>query len=917
MKYYVVLFKKFNNYFNRIIKGYDTIAEYEADVGTGNYYHYASEINYNPADNVSTELIMNDCPFDADYLIYYDDDEEIVSRWFILETVKMRNGQYKHSLRRDVIYEFHEELLDSPVYIQKAYLQDDDPFIFNDEGMSLNQIKTEETLLKDQTGSAWVVAYVAKDTLDGGVSIQVPKESVTMQKNLNDLASELGISESDLASIFDGGTKRYINKVTLKAWVNYVDMTNQEAYMSYVCDGDLTFDHYQQGFTNHNPVSDCIAKLDPQRRDDTILFVYNAKGANTAGNIWSTAVQTYKAQLKNAWQTLTGYKHLSYSMFQKLLKYANDKTPIYVNGSLKRISINVISTDIMNHSIVATSSPFSDIVTKFYNDYNSVATYLNISNLRDLDTSGKFFAINSNGGNFTATLEDITDTSDIPAIECSLSTTRNSLQDQVYDMFVIPFNNTQATDGSNYYDLTGENSIRIMQEFVKTMTSKVIYDIQLLPYCPMPEVVASGLIRIDKLTEHYDFDFITRTNGRLSETYAVENSDYIIITGPGIVKGTYAWTPSLTDASVPPNIEFTYELFNPAAALSVNVTNVGNTWTIEIEAEDSDALYSVKPTLKVDYDSTRTVIENIVLYPKKASFQVNISKSLSLKDSIKVESQCNKYRVVSPNYQGSFDFNVAKNGGSCEGFIAECTYKPYVPYIKVVPQLSGLYGGNYGDARGLICGGDFSLGRVNSAWEEYQLNNKNYQNIFNREIQSLDLEQSIAYRNQAISSAVGILTGGGAGAVGGAAASGSWIGAVVGGVAGTAGSAVGAGIDIDTLARQQKDARNLAIDKFNYQLGNIKALPYTLTKVSAFDINSKIWPFLEYYTCTDKEKEALENKIAYESMTVMRIGTFGEFYQIYDTPRYFKGELIRNTEIAEDNHIFEAIYAELLKGVYI
>ena len=49
----------------------------------------------------------------------------------------------------------------------------------------------------------------------------------------------------------------------------------------------------------------------------------------------------------------------------------------------------------------------------------------------------------------------------------------------------------------------------------------------------------------------------------------------------------------------------------------------------------------------------------------------------------------------------------------------------------------------------------------------------------------------------------------------------------------------------------------------------------------------------------------------------MRIGTFGEFYQIYDTPRYFKGELIRNTEIAEDNHIFEAIYAELLKGVYI
>ena len=96
----------------------------------------------------------------------------------------------------------------------------------------------------------------------------------------------------------------------------------------------------------------------------------------------------------------------------------------------------------------------------------------------------------------------------------------------------------------------------------------------------------------------------------------------------------------------------------------------------------------------------------------------------------------------------------------------------------------------------------------------------------------------------------------------------------------------------------------------------LKILPYTLTIVSSFDINSKIWPFLEYYTCTEEEKEALEKKIQYESMTVMRIDLIGTYFGASEEKHYLKGELIRNEEIAEDNHIFEAIYAEFVKGVY-
>ena len=216
----------------------------------------------------------------------------------------------------------------------------------------------------------------------------------------------------------------------------------------------------------------------------------------------------------------------------------------------------------------------------------------------------------------------------------------------------------------------------------------------------------------------------------------------------------------------------------------------------------------------------------------------------------------------------------------------------------------------------MLCGGDFSLPRVSDAWINYQLNNKNYQNIFNRDIQHLDFMQGLEMRNQLVSGAVGLL-GDAAKGAGGGAILGGGSGAIAGAIAGTGLSAIGYGIDVDTLAKQHRENRQLAVDKFNYQLGNVKALPYTLTKVGSFDAISKVFPFIEEYVCSEKEMEAFKAKIKYESMTVMRIGTIKEHAE-YDTElNYFKGSLIRNDSIADDPHILNAIYEELLKGVYI
>ena len=53
--------------------------------------------------------------------------------------------------------------MNSTAYVEKGLLAQNNPLIFNKEGMLLNQIKKEEVLLKDNSQVPWLVAYIAKN----------------------------------------------------------------------------------------------------------------------------------------------------------------------------------------------------------------------------------------------------------------------------------------------------------------------------------------------------------------------------------------------------------------------------------------------------------------------------------------------------------------------------------------------------------------------------------------------------------------------------------------------------------------------------------------------------------------------------------------------------------------------------------
>ena len=157
----LLILKGFNNYFNRKIKKYTDLQDY-IDKSVLSYTF--TNINFNPNDGVYTSQVIgseNQLEADTkplnwendgspDYVICYEtetlgDETEAVyirSRWFVLESVRTRSGQYELALKRDNLADHLEQVLSAPCFVEKGWIGGGlNPIIFNDEGVSFNQVK--------------------------------------------------------------------------------------------------------------------------------------------------------------------------------------------------------------------------------------------------------------------------------------------------------------------------------------------------------------------------------------------------------------------------------------------------------------------------------------------------------------------------------------------------------------------------------------------------------------------------------------------------------------------------------------------------------------------------------------------------------------------------------------------------------
>lgn len=1017
----ILLLKGYNNYFNRIRKKETSITAYKE--ASTSYLEYPN-VNFDPQDGILTSLVVGSevqkvdivngqsevigqevlkfddlgCP---DYLICHD-NQTIKSRWFIMESVKITQGQYKLALKRDVLIDYGESIMNSPCFVEKGNITDfNDPLLLNPENMSFNQRKTGEKLLRDNTYCAWLVGYLKKDmneskTITYTFPATVPN-SVALDSfpwaNCVDIYNLDGTSTSStktaskaaLDSSYIKFRTWYPSASTL-GWVNPKNIRS-----AFSLNGNLITNEYNKANQDWEGLTSTALDLE-EHIPGTSVSIGIAEGeAEKLGKEifdhtfnWSYVKQYFDTLINATKYTVTSGNNLV-DVTEDLTKY--NGLLVTKNSKVYRLTVGQGSSRSYDIYYTGEDNNCNDYLSSLYYEPFS---YRYLYRNQDNPTKNKVkITLNYQQYQITATEVVLGQTI---SFTLPVSANRNTCDDAAYDMFAIPMDPNALgfnVAKSNVYVRNGSTSICRVANVTETelavamklMTSEGagteagwVYDLQLLPFCPLgtsfmnkvrvigpsygSDTPSDVRLDINGLTEGKDYVWITnneatpkkrgivffpsKANFDVDINVTVDNT-HIVNEFRTLEKPTMLYFGHSDDTGYPGDwplyyIDFSYGSADDSIDLSYNSLRFGGDLLYDLENSNLALLGSFGGNgnqvgiyfvvfNQGNYDPLTTyspIVYDTHDTTDDDSF-ISLKTNWILPDGPverKIQNETDFYRITSPNYNSFYEFKKTKlDGNKIEGLRAICTYKPYTPFIKVNPNLNdSLYSiQDYNDNIGLTLAGDYSIPMISDAMINYELQNRNYQAIFNRSVQNLDLNNRIVREQQEFQGVMNTITapigGGAAGALAGAKAGpyGAIAGAVVGAAGGIAASTVGYAKDKEWLQQQQYEARDYAIDNFNYQLGNIQALPQTMTKSTPLSYNNKVWPILESFSCTPKEREILVNKLKWDGMTIMAIGTLSDYTQ---PGGKLKGQMIRLDDLNDDSHIANAIYEEVNKGFY-
>ena len=863
MKEKILRLYKFRNYYNRIIDRKENIEEY------GEPLHSLTSTNFNPNDDVSAEHVFNYEPIIdendhevlPDYMVATSDNNIILSRWWVIDSLRLRNGQYKCILLRDVVADYYNEVLNATTFIEKAKLPITSKLIFNDEDMGFNQIREDPVFLKDTSNMPWVVAYIPRDFPNTATSKEISTKLIYDENpdvHANFIVSDFlnsDIYKDQNKLIFPAGVPeetdtRIVGRYRAKINGSYKETKFYPFYNILTGDPYTFYNHVVESQTVFNtfgyiyPEFSYNSNYEPGLANKE-FFANLIKDTFSISDYQNTDTVGGREVLQN---TLTSLKDGNENIFVpygiKNIIFDGaivEDTTHHVFYQVKYKQKEYEKTINVVEGLGATSELYNKLAQFFDLTLNQspivgsarVEEYFN-SNAFTLIIKGTFEYYD---------LEIINDTLDLK-YQLPVPTERTSCRNAGYDIVCAPYDDgytieqfvkaKDETEVDHYEILSNTNTIKeapiqILQEMQTSLGSGQVMDIQVLPFCPIKNINRSANVK------------------------------------------------------------------------RVNISS-GNVTTLDFIYDENDVIKSVM--LWCSSDEVDGIINYQIPMPIDPI-------------QLKIKSQTEKYRVVSPLYDAMYDFNPYKNGG-IQGFRYYCKMKPFQPYVKVIPVFNSnwLYGANTDfDSRGCVSTGNYSATQLKDAWGEYVQNNTNYQAIFNRSIENQELNNSVSRTKDIYSAVFGTISG-----TSNLAATGAYFG-------GGPGAGIGAGIGLATSATTgiinynlNEKLRNEAIDytkdQFGYQLGNIQAQPQSVSKLTSFTQNTPFFFMLEKYHCTDDELEAFKNKIIFNGMTVMAIGSIGD-YQWPDEETYIKGKLIRMENIPESYHVINQIGSELNKGVYI
>lgn len=753
----------------------------------------------------------------------------IKQSWFVLEGDETRKGQFNFALRRDLVADDIEAVRTSVSNIERCNLPSDSPLIYNHEPFHFNQIKQKEVYLYDRTACPWIVGYLPAYKSDGSAPDPIG-ETFALSKNYDISMATINHDEWNYYTYVANQSPMYAN---LNIYSSQFSGFYQTGFM-WLDFGGAIFTQDKYGNNTENTFNFWDATWHPKYTFEYSKDNFNkVKDSNRSAWIdWNALTNLYISLYgnvltdieKNNLVALDGKKILFQDGIYKISFKASRNTTGYITYNSDRATLfNTFKNYIQNHISGRFSGYFDDVKLQMsYTIYSlSMKKVSTVNSLTYIIPSGT-----------------------------------NKLVDAPYRMFCMPYPtniNVTFERGQHPTFVSTDINLAVVQNIIEnTITGSsdgtdTLYDIQVLPYCPIEFENYTYITPVSPIGEpNNSFNEITIPSS------FVEGVDYTNIT----------YTDSNNHTSVVGKIFFPKE----------------STFRFTID---------------------RTFINGV-------GHDHQLAAEFPITD-LKIQNETEFVRFCSPNYASAYDFSPAKNNGLYSINIA-CTYKPYNPYILLTPQYGGLYGRSFGDARGLILDGDFSLPIINSHWTQYELNNKTYQQSFNREIRNMDVEFNIQRQEQLFNAIAGTVKGGAQGAAAGAMVGGGY-GAIAGAVIGTTTSAIGGALDYANMMKRQNEAIDYRFDMYNYALQNIKALPTALTKTSSINANNKYVPFIEGYYATDEEVAVLRDFIKYNGMTA---GYTGQI----DMSGYVQGNIIRYTGSLGEYELSE-LNKELMKGVYL
>lgn len=778
-------FYKYNNAYNKIVRKKDTFADYQQ-------YQICSamqNINFNPNDGITAERIINwnnDIP---DYMIV-GDGGEIISRWFVMEAQRTRGGQLRLSLLRDVLADNYDAVLNSKCFVQKGYVPNSSPLIFNNENMGFNQIKRGETLLKNELGTPWLVLYLSRYNGEGeynsftGDFVDVPE---TVDYEFNSLSEYKYYKYSQEAIDAGSGTE-----------LSYIPQNRLQFY--------VPFNHARFGIGLHGV------------NNSGAVNIYNPTGGPIVvpPGIYPewTNENTAPGVASEAWSDLVGLYNQGFSASVDGIAINSYDGTIEQSAYnlLSRENGKVISAGGKNYRINVAWAPAQKLTTIQPTSALGLEMKQALYTWAGMSTEGKqsaYYTVcdrppnESVDNSYLLVMSFVeTNVSDI-TYNYNIVYNKTQTKDSVYEILAAPLYDITFTDGTETINHAGDIALQWFQDVInKYNASGFAYDLQIVPYCQIDQT---------------------------------------------------------------------------------NITDFAKTYCEHLASGVQ----------------TKSAVAFML---QAASFSLELDLDIEFDSDYKMSNETEVFRFVSPNGVGDYEFSPAKNGG-VTAFEVDCTLIPFNPYIKINPVFGNLYGGDYNDYRGLICQGDFSMPILSNSWETYQLNNKYYQDIFNRKIETQEYNNKWQLASN--------ITGAVSGAAGGAAM-GGMIGGPIGAIAGGLLSAAGGITDVIAGQAMFREGIDYQKDMFGYELGTIKARAESLTRTTAYNINNKYFPYVEYYSCTDKERQALQDKIKYNGMTVGVIGTLSEYLNPSETS-FFQGQLIE-IDITDDAHTAHEIARELQEG---